>query len=71
MGFIGNYDVLIGFSDAIAWPGESFAILIYLGKWGTRWVIMDCRCLFGIGDIYMDEVMVFFVLTQDLSGTFK
>ena len=69
MGVIGVMMSML-FRFQLAWPGESFPILeVFLGKWAPDGVMSP--------DIYLalvtihGTIMVFFVLTAGLSGTFS
>ena len=69
MGIIGVMMSML-FRFQLAWPGESFPILeVFLGKWAPDGVMTP--------DIYLalvtihGTIMVFFVLTAGLSGTFS
>jgi cytochrome c oxidase subunit 1 len=54
----------------IAWPGESFGIIdTFMGKWGDGGVL-DRNGYLAIVTIH-GTIMVFFVLTGGLSGTFS
>src|SRR6056297_1062090 len=69
MGFIGIAMSLL-MRMQIAWPGESFAIFeTVLGKWAPDGV-MDADIYLALVTIH-GTLMVFFVLTQGLSGTFS
>ena len=69
MGFIGIAMSLL-FRLQLAWPGEKFAIFeILLGKWAPDGV-MDPSIYLSLVTIH-GTIMVFFVLTAGLSGTFS
>ena len=69
MGFIGIL-MSVFFRMQIAWPAESFKIFeIFLGKWAPGGV-MSPEIYLAIVTIH-GTIMVFFVLTQGLSGTFS
>ncbi len=69
MGFIGIAMSLI-FRMQLAWPGESFAIFeTFLGKWAPGGV-MDADVYLALITMH-GTIMVFFVLTAGLSGTFS
>lgn len=69
MGFIGIAMSLI-FRMQLAWPGESFAIFeTFLGKWAPEGV-MDADVYLALITMH-GTIMVFFVLTAGLSGTFS
>lgn len=69
MGIIG-ITMSILFRMQIAWPSESFKIFeILLGKWAPEGV-MDPNIYLALVTIH-GTIMVFFVLTQGLSGTFS
>jgi cytochrome c oxidase subunit 1 len=69
MGFIGIAMSLL-FRMQIAWPGESFPIFeALLGKWAPDGV-MDADIYLALVTIH-GTIMVFFVLTAGLSGTFS
>ena len=69
MGFIGIAMSLL-FRIQIAWPEESFAVYdIFLGKWAPEGV-MDPNIYLALITIH-GTIMVFFVLTAGLSGTFS
>lgn len=69
MGFIGIAMSLL-FRMQLAWPGESFGIFeAVLGKWAPDGV-MDADIYLALVTIH-GTLMVFFVLTQGLSGTFS
>ncbi|MCF8713342.1 cbb3-type cytochrome c oxidase subunit I [Joostella atrarenae] len=69
MGVIGIAMSLL-FRMQIAWPGESFKIFeILLGDWAPDGV-MDPNIYLALVTIH-GTIMVFFVLTQGLSGTFS
>ena len=54
----------------LGWPGESFAILeTFLGKWAPGGVL-DRNAYLALVTI-LGTIMVFFVLTGGLSGTFS
>ena len=54
----------------LGWPGESFAILeTFLGKWAPDGVL-DRNAYLALVTIH-GTIMVFFVLTGGLSGTFS
>ncbi|MBI2969018.1 MAG: cbb3-type cytochrome c oxidase subunit I [Bacteroidetes bacterium] len=54
----------------LAWPGQSFPILeTFLGKW-AKGGILDPNMYLGLVTIH-GTIMVFFVLTGGLSGTFS
>ena len=53
----------------LGWPGESFAILeTFMGKWAPNGVL-DRNAYLALTTIH-GTIMVFFVLTAGLSGTF-
>ena len=66
MGIVGIAMSLL-FRLQLAWPEQSFGIL--LGKWGTDGV-MDPNIYLALETIH-GTIMVFFVLTAGLSGTFS
>ncbi|MCK0155578.1 cbb3-type cytochrome c oxidase subunit I [Cellulophaga sp. F20128] len=69
MGFIGIAMSLM-FRMQLAWPGQSFAIFeTLLGKWAPGGV-MDADVYLALVTIH-GTIMVFFVLTAGLSGTFS
>ncbi|GLB50687.1 cytochrome c oxidase subunit I [Neptunitalea lumnitzerae] len=69
MGVIGIGMSLL-FRMQLAWPGESFKIFeVLLGKWAPEGV-MDANIYLALVTIH-GTIMVFFVLTQGLSGTFS
>lgn len=69
MGFIG-IAMSVFFRMQIAWPAESFKIFeIFLGKWAPGGV-MSPEVYLALVTIH-GTIMVFFVLTQGLSGTFS
>ncbi len=69
MGFIGIAMSLM-FRMQLAWPGESFPIFeTLLGKWAPGGV-MDADVYLALVTIH-GTIMVFFVLTAGLSGTFS
>ncbi|RAV28551.1 cytochrome c oxidase subunit I [Sinomicrobium soli] len=69
MGIIGIMMSLL-FRMQLAWPGESFAIFeVLLGKWAPEGV-MDPNIYLALVTIH-GTIMVFFVLTAGLSGTFS
>jgi len=69
MGFIGIAMSLI-FRMQLAWPGESFALFeAVLGKWAPEGV-MDADVYLALITMH-GTIMVFFVLTAGLSGTFS
>ncbi len=69
MGIIGIAMSLL-FRMQLAWPGESFKIFeVLLGKWAPEGV-MDANIYLALVTIH-GTIMVFFVLTQGLSGTFS
>ncbi|SFU57650.1 cytochrome c oxidase subunit 1 [Pustulibacterium marinum] len=69
MGIIGIAMSLL-FRMQLAWPGESFKIFeVLLGKWAPDGV-MDANIYLALVTIH-GTIMVFFVLTQGLSGTFS
>ncbi|GLB51000.1 cytochrome-c oxidase [Neptunitalea chrysea] len=69
MGVIGIAMSLL-FRMQLAWPGESFKIFeVLLGKWAPEGV-MDANIYLALVTIH-GTIMVFFVLTQGLSGTFS
>ena len=69
MGFIGIAMSLL-FRMQIAWPGQSFPIFeALLGKWAPGGV-MDADIYLALVTIH-GTIMVFFVLTAGLSGTFS
>lgn len=69
MGFIGIAMSML-FRLQLAWPGESFGILkLLLGKWAPEGV-MDPNIYLALVTIH-GTIMVFFVLTAGLSGTFS
>ena len=54
----------------LAWPEQSFAVFdIFLGKWAPEGV-MDPNIYLALVTIH-GTIMVFFVLTAGLSGTFS
>ncbi|TVZ16722.1 cbb3-type cytochrome c oxidase subunit I [Maribacter sp. MAR_2009_72] len=69
MGFIGIAMSLM-FRMQLAWPGESFPIFeALLGKWAPEGV-MDADVYLALVTMH-GTIMVFFVLTAGLSGTFS
>lgn len=69
MGIIGIVMSVL-FRMQIAWPGESFKIFeVLLGRWAPEGV-MDPNIYLALVTIH-GTIMVFFVLTQGLSGTFS
>ena len=69
MGFIGIAMSLL-FRMQLAWPGESFPVFeALLGKWAPDGV-MDADIYLALVTIH-GTIMVFFVLTAGLSGTFS
>lgn len=69
MGFIAMM-MSVFFRLQLAWPGESFPILeTFLGKWAPGGV-MDPNMYLALVTIH-GTIMVFFVLTGGLSGTFS
>jgi len=69
MGLIG-FVMSVFFRLQLAWPGESFSILeTFLGKWAPDGV-MDPNIYLALVTIH-GTIMVFFVLTAGLSGTFS
>ncbi|MGX1928747.1 cytochrome c oxidase subunit I [Flagellimonas sp. 2504JD4-2] len=69
MGFIG-IAMSILFRMQLAWPGESFAVFeMFLGKWAPDGV-MDADMYLALITMH-GTIMVFFVLTAGLSGTFS
>ena len=69
MGIIGVFMSML-FRLQLAWPGESFPILeTFLGKWAPGGV-MDPNMYLALVTIH-GTIMVFFVLTAGLSGTFS
>jgi len=69
MGLIGVFMSML-FRLQLAWPGESFPILeTFLGKWAPGGV-MDPNMYLALVTIH-GTIMVFFVLTAGLSGTFS
>lgn len=69
MGFIGIAMSLL-FRLQIAWPDHQFTVYeIFLGKWGQNG-IMDPNIYLSLVTIH-GTIMVFFVLTAGLSGTFS
>jgi len=69
MGLIGVFMSML-FRLQLAWPGESFPILeAFLGKWAPDGVI-DPNMYLALVTIH-GTIMVFFVLTAGLSGTFS
>ncbi len=69
MGFIGIAMSLL-FRMQLAWPGESFSVFeAVLGKWAPDGV-MDADVYLALVTIH-GTIMVFFVLTAGLSGTFS
>ncbi|WP_461533581.1 cytochrome c oxidase subunit I [Sinomicrobium sp.] len=69
MGIIGIVMSML-FRMQLAWPGESFAIFeVLLGKWAPEGV-MDPNIYLALVTIH-GTIMVFFVLTAGLSGTFS
>lgn len=70
--FMGLVAVMLSvfFRLQIAWPGESFGIIdTFMGKWGDGGVL-DRNGYLAIVTIH-GTIMVFFVLTGGLSGTFS
>src|SRR5690606_20371300 len=69
MGIIGIVMSVL-FIMQIAWPGESFIIFeVLLGRWAPEGV-MDPNIYLALVTIH-GTIIVFFVLTQGLSGTFS
>ncbi|MFI2742047.1 cbb3-type cytochrome c oxidase subunit I [Zhouia sp. PK063] len=69
MGFIGILMSLL-FRIQLAWPGESFEIFkLLLGKWAPDGV-MDPNIYLALVTMH-GTIMVFFLLTASLSGTFS
>ena len=69
MGIVGIAMSLL-FRLQLAWPEESFGIFdVLLGKWATDGV-MDPNVYLALVTIH-GTIMVFFVLTAGLSGTFS
>jgi len=69
MGVIGIAMSLL-FRMQLAWPGEPFKVYeLLMGKWAPEGV-MDADAYLAIVTIH-GTIMVFFVLTQGLSGTFS
>ena len=69
MGIVGIAMSLL-FRLQLAWPEESFGIFdVLLGKWATDGV-MDPNIYLALVTIH-GTIMVFFVLTAGLSGTFS
>lgn len=69
MGIIG-IGMSMMFRMQLAWPGESFALFeVLLGKWAPGG-IMDAEAYLALVTIH-GTIMVFFVLTAGLSGTFS
>ena len=69
MGIIGVFMSML-FRLQLAWPGESFPILeTFLGKWAPDGV-MDPNMYLALVTIH-GTIMVFFVLSAGLSGTFS
>src|SRR5690554_170959 len=69
MGVVGIAMSLL-FRMQLAWPGESFKVYeLLMGKWAPDG-IMDADAYLAIVTIH-GTIMVFFVLTQGLSGTFS
>jgi cytochrome c oxidase subunit 1 len=69
MGIVGIAMSLL-FRLQLAWPEQSFGIFdVLLGKWGTDGV-MDPNIYLALVTIH-GTIMVFFVLTAGLSGTFS
>jgi cytochrome c oxidase subunit I len=69
MGIIG-IAMSILFRLQLAWPNESFTVFeIFLGKWAPEGV-MDPSIYLSLVTIH-GTIMVFFVLTAGLSGTFS
>lgn len=69
MGFIG-IAMSILFRLQLAWPDHQFSIYeVFLGKWGAEGV-MDPNIYLALVTIH-GTIMVFFVLTAGLSGTFS
>ena len=69
MGFIGVAMSLL-FRLQLAWPEQSFAVFdIFLGDWAPEGV-MDPNIYLALVTIH-GTIMVFFVLTAGLSGTFS
>ena len=69
--FMGVVAVLLSllFRIQLAWPGESFQILeTFLGKWAEGGVL-DRNAYLALVTMH-GTIMVFFVLTGGLSGTF-
>src|SRR5690606_18164174 len=70
--FMGTIGILMSllFRLQLAWPDHKFTIFeIFLGKWGTDGV-MDPSVYLALVTIH-GTIMVFFVLTAGLSGTFS
>ena len=70
--FMGIIAVMLSifFRLQLGWPGESFAILeTFLGKWAPGGVL-DRNAYLALVTIH-GTIMVFFVLTGGLSGTFS
>lgn len=69
MGLVGVFMSML-FRLQLAWPGESFPILeTFLGKWAPDGVL-DPNMYLALVTIH-GTIMVFFVLTAGLSGTFS
>lgn len=69
MGCIGVFMSIL-FRLQLAWPGESFGIIeTFLGKWGKDGVL-DPNFYLALVTIH-GTIMVFYVLTAGLSGTFS
>ena len=69
MGFIGIAMSLL-MRMQLAWPGESFLVFdTFLGKWAPDG-IMDADVYLALVTMH-GTIMVFFVLTAGLSGTFS
>ena len=69
MGLIGVFMSIL-FRLQLAWPNESFAIIeMFLGKWGKDG-ILDPNFYLALVTIH-GTIMVFYVLTAGLSGTFS
>ena len=70
--FMGIAGVMMSvlFRLQLGWPGESFAILeTFMGKWAPNGVL-DRNAYLALTTIH-GTIMVFFVLTAGLSGTFS
>ncbi|MBT5146941.1 MAG: cytochrome c oxidase subunit I [Flavobacteriales bacterium] len=69
MGFAGVMMSVL-FRLQLGWPGESFAVLeTFMGKWAPNGVL-DRNAYLALTTIH-GTIMVFFVLTAGLSGTFS